>query len=202
MHFTLSPLPFASDALEPHYDKATVEIHHGKHQQAYVDQLNTLLKDFPGLSSESLDGLLKNLDAVPAAIRQKVSNNAGGIWSHEFFWNGMGPGKEVGSGIPTGALAKAIDAAFGDFETFKAQFKESALAQFGSGWTWLILTDDGALNIGNTSNQDCPISKGRKPLLNLDVWEHAYYLKFQNRRPEWIDAWWNVVDWDRVNSRL
>jgi Fe-Mn family superoxide dismutase len=195
----LNPLPYAHDALEPHYDTETLKIHHGKHHQAYVDHLNKLLADQPALAAKSLEALLTSLNAVPAAIRQKVTNNAGGVWNHDFFWAGMGPGKEE---RPQGDLARLLDGAFGDFDTFKAKFKESALAQFGSGWTWLILADDGDLEIENTSNQECPISRGRTPLLTLDVWEHAYYLKFQNRRADWIDTWWNIVDWDAVAARL
>lgn len=199
MTHVLKPLPYAHDALEPHYDAETLAIHHGKHHQAYVNNLNALLKDHPDLAAKSLEDLLKSLDQVPAAIRQKVLNNAGGVWNHDFFWENMGPAK---GGKPSGKLAEMINAAFGDFEAFKARFKESALGQFGSGWTWLIHADDGDLEIQNTSNQDSPISKGLKPLLTLDVWEHAYYLKFQNRRPEWVDSWWNVVNWDAVAKRL
>jgi Fe-Mn family superoxide dismutase len=195
----LKPLPYSHAALEPHYDTETLKIHHGKHHQAYVDNLNKLLADQPALAAKNLDELLTGLNAVPSALRQKVTNNAGGVWNHDFFWAGMGPGK---GGTPSGKLAALIDASFGGFETFKTKFKESALAQFGSGWTWLTLADDGDLEIENSSNQDCPLSKGHKPLLTLDVWEHAYYLKFQNRRAEWIDAWWNVVDWDAVTARL
>jgi Fe-Mn family superoxide dismutase len=198
MTHVLKPLPYAHDALEPHYDRQTLEIHHGKHHQAYVNNLNALLADHPDLAAKSLEDLLKSLDQVPATIRQKVLNNAGGVWNHDFFWESMGPGK---GGAPSGKLADRINAAFGDFETFKARFKESALAQFGSGWTWLIETADG-VEIQNTSNQDCPLSKGLKPLLTVDVWEHAYYLKFQNRRPDWVDSWWNVVDWDAVAKRM
>lgn len=198
MTHMLKPLPYAHDALEPHYDRQTLEIHHGKHHQAYVNNLNALLADHPDLAAKSLEDLLKSLDEVPAAIRQKVLNNAGGVWNHDFFWESMGPGK---GGAPSGKLADQINAAFGDFETFKARFKESALAQFGSGWTWLIQTANG-VEIQNTSNQDCPLSKGLKPLLTVDVWEHAYYLKFQNRRPDWVDSWWNVVDWDAVAKRM
>ncbi len=199
MPHTLKPLPYAYDALEPHYDEATLRIHHGKHHQTYVDNLNKLLKDQPDLADRSLEDLLTHLDEVPSAIRQKVKNNAGGVWNHDFFWACMGPGK---GGQPSGKLARAIDAAFGDFDAFQKKFKESALAQFGSGWAWLVVADDGDLEIQNTANQDCPISKGLTPLLTIDVWEHAYYLKFQNRRPEWVDTFWNVVDWDAVGKRL
>jgi len=199
MTHILKPLPYSYDALEPHYDTETLKIHHGKHHQAYVDNLNKLLKDQPALASQSLEQILKRWDTIPAAIRQKVMNQAGGVWNHDFFWNCMRPAREK---KPDGKIANLIDAAFGDFETFQARFKESALAQFGSGWTWLILADDGDLEIENTSNQECPISHRRTPILTLDVWEHAYYLKFQNRRADWIDAWWNVVDWEKVAGRL
>jgi Fe-Mn family superoxide dismutase len=185
MTHVLKPLPYAYDALEPHYDAETLKLHHGKHHQAYVDTLNKLLKDHPDLASKSLE--------------TKVKNNAGGVWNHDFFWRCMAPGK---GGTPTGKIARMIDASFGDFKTFQDKFKESALAQFGSGWAWLIQADDGDLEIVNTANQDSPISKGLKPLLTIDVWEHAYYLKFQNRRPEWVDTWWNVVDWDAAAKRM
>lgn len=201
MTHTLKPLPYSHDALEPHYDAATLRIHHGKHHQTYVDNLNKLLEGHPDLAGKSLEELLTGLDEVPASIRQKVKNNAGGVWNHDFFWACMGPAKSAG-GAPKGTLARMIDSAFDDFESFKAKFKESALAQFGSGWAWLILTDDGELEIVNTPNQDSPISKGLTPLLTVDVWEHAYYLKFQNRRAEWVDSWWNVVDWDAVAKRM
>ena len=199
MPHKLAPLPYAYDALEPHYDAETVKIHHDKHHQKYVDTLNEALKGHPDLEAKSLEELLKSLDQVPADIRKKVTNNAGGVWNHDFFWNCMGPGK---GGTPSGKIATAIDAAFGSFGEFKAKFKESALAQFGSGWAYLIHADDGDLEIENYANQDCPISKQRKPLLAIDVWEHAYYLKFQNKRPDWVDTWWNVVDWDAVNKRM
>ena len=199
MPYKLSPLPYAYDALEPHYDAATVKIHHDKHHQKYVDTLNELLEGHPELEWKTLEALLTHLDEVPASIRKKVTNNAGGVWSHDFFWACMGPGK---GGKPSGKIAKAIDAAFGSFAEFRDKFKESELAMFGSGWAYLILADDGDLVIENYANQDCPISKGRTPLLAIDVWEHAYYLKFQNKRPDWIDTWWNVVDWDGVKKRL
>jgi superoxide dismutase, Fe-Mn family len=199
MTHVLKPLPYPPEALEPHCDAATLRIHHGKHHQAYVDTLNKLIEPHPAVAVLDLEKLLTSLDEAPAAIRQKVKNNAGGVWNHDFFWACMGPGK---GGEPKDKLRGAIDKAFGDFETFKSRFKESALAQFGSGWTWLIRANDGNLEIMNTSNQDCPISQGRTPLLTLDVWEHAYYLKFQNRRGDWIDRWWNVVDWKAVAARL
>jgi Fe-Mn family superoxide dismutase len=207
MVHVLKPLPYSYNTLEPHYDTETLSLHHGKHHQAYVDNLNKLLKKHPALEVTALDDLLKNLREVPDSIREKVKNNAGGVWNHDFFWACMRPATSGNpdaktGGKPAGALARKIDAAFGDFETFKTQFKESALEQFGSGWTWLLLTDDDDLAIANSSNQDCPISQDRVPLLALDVWEHAYYLKFQNRRADWIDAWWNVVDWNAVAQRM
>ena len=199
MPHKLAPLPYAYDALEPHYDAETVKIHHDKHHQKYVDTLNELLSGHPELEFKSLEALLQSLDEVPSAIRKKVANNAGGVWNHDFFWNCMGPGK---GGSPSGKIGKAIDGSFGSFEDFQAKFKESALAMFGSGWTYLILADDGDLVLENFANQDTPIHKGLTPLLAIDVWEHAYYLKFQNKRPEWVDAWWNVVDWDAVSKRM
>jgi Fe-Mn family superoxide dismutase len=198
MH-TLKPLPYAYDALEPHYDEATLKIHHDKHHQAYVDKLNEALKGHADLEKLSLEQLLTRLDEVPQPIRKKVRDNAGGVWNHDFFWNCMGSGK---SGVPSGKVAKLLDASFGSFPEFRAAFKESALAMFGSGWTFLVHDDGGGLKIENFANQDCPLSKEHTPLLALDVWEHAYYLKFQNRRPEWVDSWWNVVDWDAVGKRL
>jgi Fe-Mn family superoxide dismutase len=203
MVHVLKPLPYSYNALEPYYDTETLTLHYGKHHQAYVDNLNKLLKKHPALEVTTLDDLLKNLREVPDSIREKVTNNAGGVWNHDFFWACMGPVNDLKpGGKPAGALAQKIDAAFGDFETFQTQFKESALAQFGSGWTYLVHGDDGELEIENYANQDCPVSKGRKPLLAIDVWEHAYYLKFQNRRPEWVDSWWNVVDWEAVAKRM
>lgn len=199
MPHVLTPLPYAYDALEPHYDKATVEIHHAKHHQTYVNNLNAALEGHSALQAKGLDDLLRSLDEVPDNIRQKVINNAGGVWNHDFFWRGMGPGK---GGAPSGKFAGDLEAAFGSFDDFKAKFKESALAMFGSGWAFLVADKDGNLAIQNFANQNCPISTGVKPLLTIDVWEHAYYLKFQNRRPEWVDTWWNVVDWEMVAARM
>ena len=202
MAHTLKPLPYSTDALEPHYDEATVKIHHGKHHQTYVDNLNKFLSGHPELEALSLEELLKNLDKVPQDIRQKVLNNAGGVWNHDFFWAGMGPTGEPGiGGEPSGAVADAINAAFGSFSEFQAKFKESALAQFGSGWAFLVKTGD-KVEIKNYANQNCPVSDGVTALLTIDVWEHAYYLKFQNRRPEWVDTWWNVVNWKTVAERF
>ena len=199
MAHTLAPLPYAYDALEPFYDKQTLEIHHGKHHQTYINNLNAALEGHADLQAKSLDALLADLSAVPESIRQKVINHGGGVWNHNLFWKTMGPGK---GGAPAGKVATAIDASFGSFEAFKAKFKESALAMFGSGWTFLIAGADGKLSIKNYANQVCPISDGLKPILVIDVWEHAYYLKFQNRRPDWVDSWWGVVDWDAVNALL
>ncbi len=198
MAYSLPPLPYSTDALEPFYDKATLEIHHGKHHQAYVDKLNAALKDEPGLGELPVEKLIGQLDKVPEKIRGAVRNNGGGVANHTFFWNIMGPNK---GGNPTGDVAKAIDSAFGNFDTFKEQFTANALAVFGSGWTWLV-EKQGKVEIMNTSNQDSPYNSGIKPLLTIDLWEHAYYLKFQNRRPEWIATWWNVVNWDAVAQNL
>ncbi len=192
----LPPLPYPADALEPFYDEATLEIHHGKHHKAYVDNLNKALEGHPDLEAKSVEDLLKNLDAVPEAIRRKVINNGGGHFNHTLFWNVMGPEK---GGAPKGKIGDAVKSAFGDFESFKAKWKESALELFGSGWTFLVRTKTGEVEIRNYADQECPLSKGLQPLLLIDVWEHAYYLKFQNRRADWIDAWWNVVNWDTVN---
>jgi Fe-Mn family superoxide dismutase len=199
MAHTLAPLPYAYDALEPFYDKQTLEIHHGKHHQTYVNNLNALLEGHPDLQAKSLDALLADLSAIPEGIRQKAINQGGGVWNHNLFWNTMGPNK---GGVPTGKVAAAIDASFGSFDAFKAKFKENALAMFGSGWTFLIAGADGSLSIKNYGNQTCPLSDGLKPILVIDVWEHAYYLKFQNRRPDWVDSWWGVVNWDAVAAQL
>ncbi len=198
MAYSLPPLPYSTDALEPFYDKATLEIHHGKHHQAYVDKLNAALKDNPELGEQPVEKLIAQLDKVPEKIRGAVRNNGGGVANHTFFWNIMGPNK---GGKPAGDIAAAIDAAFGNFDTFKEQFTANALAVFGSGWTWLV-EKNGKVEIMNTSNQDSPYNSGIKPLLTIDLWEHAYYLKFQNRRPEWIATWWNVVNWDVVAQNL
>jgi superoxide dismutase, Fe-Mn family len=193
----LPPLPYATDALEPFYDKATLEIHHGKHHQNYVNNLNAALEGHPDLEAKNIQSLLTNLDAIPESIRRKIINNGGGHFNHMLFWNVMGPEK---GGVPTGKIGEAIQSTFGDFESFRAKWKESALNLFGSGWTFLVSGKDGKLEIQNFANQECPISKGLKPLLTIDVWEHAYYLKFQNRRAEWIDTWWNVVNWNVVDK--
>jgi Fe-Mn family superoxide dismutase len=200
MPFTLKPLSYAYNALEPHYDEATLRLHHDKHHQAYVDKLNEAVKDQSGLADMDLEWLLEHPDELPAASRRKILNNAGGVWNHDFFWSVMAPaGKGVG-GEPSGKIGKAIDAAFGGFETFKTKWKESALGVFGSGWTYLV-EENGKAAIREFANQDTPVGAGVKALLTIDLWEHAYYLKFQNRRADWIDAWWNVVDWTAAEKR-
>ena len=199
MPFTLPPLPYPTNALEPHIDAQTKEIHHGKHHAAYVNNLNAALEKAPELQGKSLDDLLKNLNAVPESIRTAVRNNGGGHWNHSMFWQIMSPN---GGGAPTGKLADAINKAFGDFEKFKEQFNAAGGARFGSGWAWL-LNDGGKLSIVSTPNQDNPIMDGKAaPILGLDVWEHAYYLKYQNRRPDYMKAWWNVVNWPEVAKRF
>jgi Fe-Mn family superoxide dismutase len=199
MAHTLPPLPYPTNALEPHIDAQTMEIHHGKHHAAYVTNLNAALDKAPEVKDKPLDELLKNLNAIPEAIRTAVRNNGGGHWNHSQFWKTMGPNA---GGAPTGKLAEAINSAFGDFEKFKEQFQAAGAARFGSGWVWLV-KEGGKLAITSTPNQDNPIMDGKPaPLLGNDVWEHAYYLKYQNRRPDYLKAWWNVVNWGEVAKRL
>ena len=199
MPFTLPPLPYPNNALEPHIDAQTMEIHHDKHHGAYVNNLNAALEKAPELQGKSLDDLLKNLNAVPESIRTAVRNNGGGHWNHSMFWQIMSP---KGGGAPGGKLADAIKSSFGSFDAFKEQFNAAGGARFGSGWAWLI-KDGGKLSIISTSNQDNPIMDGKPaPILGLDVWEHAYYLKYQNRRPDYMKAWWNVVNWPEVEKRF
>jgi len=198
MAFTLPPLPYAPDALEPHIDAKTMEIHHGKHHQAYVNNLNAAVEKAPELASKSLDDLMRGINSVPESVRTAVRNNGGGHWNHSMFWQLMGSGK---GGEPTGKLADGIKSAFGDFAKFKEQFAAAATGRFGSGWAWLV-NDGGKLSITSTPNQDNPLMEGKNAILGLDVWEHAYYLKYQNRRPDYIGAWWNVVDWDAVAGRM
>ena len=197
MAHTLPHLPYAFDALEPHIDKQTMEIHHGKHHQAYVNNLNAALEKAPELAGKSAEDLIKQLGSVPEAIRTAVRNNGGGHVNHTMFWQIMGPGK---GGEPSGKLADAIKSAFGDFSKFKEQFAAAGAGRFGSGWAWLI-NDGGKLSITSTPNQDNPLMEGKNAILGLDVWEHAYYLKYQNKRPDYIAAWWNVVNWDAVAER-
>jgi superoxide dismutase, Fe-Mn family len=195
MAFELAPLPYAATALEPHIDAQTMEIHHGKHHAAYVTNLNNALKDHPLLAEKPLEDLLTSLESLPEAIRAPVRNNGGGHWNHSLFWKLMTPG---GATAPSGALADALSKAFGSFDEFKAKFKAAALARFGSGWTWLVADKNGSLALTTTPNQDCPLMEGKTAILGLDVWEHAYYLKYQNRRADYIDGWWNVLNWTEV----
>ena len=195
--FTLPPLPYAYDALEPHIDAQTMQIHHDKHHAAYIANLNKAVADFPDLGKKPVEDLLKDLNSVPEKIRTTVRNNGGGHYNHSLFWQMM---KKGGGGEPAGDLAKAIDTSFGSFSAFKDNFSKAALGQFGSGWAWLIL-DGSAVKIEPTANQDSPLSSGKTPLLGVDVWEHAYYLKYQNKRADYITAWWNVVNWDFVADR-
>jgi Fe-Mn family superoxide dismutase len=198
MAHTLAPLPYAADALEPHIDKQTMEIHHGKHHAAYVNNLNAALEKHPDLQSKSAEDLIRGISSVPEAIRTAVRNNGGGHVNHTMFWQVMGP---KGGGAPTGAIADAITASFGSFDSFKEQFAKAGVGRFGSGWVWVI-ENGGKLSIESTPNQDNPMMDGKKPVFGLDVWEHAYYLKYQNRRPDYIAAWWNVVNWAEINRRL
>ncbi len=194
--FELPPLPYPPEALEPHIDAQTMQIHHGKHHAAYVNNLNAALEAHPQFFEMTPEQIIKNLGSVPEDVRQAVRNNGGGHVNHTMFWQIM---SAQGGGAPTGDLAAAIDATFGSFDAFKAEFKKAAVGRFGSGWAWLIV-DGGALKIVSTPNQDNPIMDNPNvvPILGLDVWEHAYYLKYQNRRPDYVDAWWNVVDWNAV----
>jgi Fe-Mn family superoxide dismutase len=197
MPFELAPLPYAATALEPHIDAQTMEIHHGKHHAAYVTNLNNALKDHPLLAEKPLEQLLTSLDSLPESIRTAVRNNGGGHWNHTLFWKLMTPG---GASAPSGALADALVKAFGTLDDFKAKFKAAALARFGSGWTWLIVEKDGGVSLTSTPNQDCPLMDGKTAIAGLDVWEHAYYLKYQNRRADYIDSWWNLLNWTEVEK--
>ena len=196
MAFTLPDLGYAHDALEPHIDAKTMEIHHGKHHQAYVDNANKALEG-TDLASSPVEEVLRNLDQLPEDKRAPVRNNAGGHANHTLFWEIMGPG---GGGEPSGALADAIGSAFGGFADFKATMIQNGVTRFGSGWSWLAWDGEG-LAAYSTANQDSPLMEGRTPILGIDVWEHAYYLNYQNRRPDYLEAWWNVVDWDAVSAR-
>ncbi len=199
MAFTLPELPYDYNALEPHIDERTMRIHHGKHHNGYTNKLNAALEKAEGLGDKSIEELLSNLDAVPEAIRNGVRNNGGGFYNHSLFWSVMGPGK---GGEPTGELADAINAAFGSFEDFKKAFASAAATRFGSGWAWLVVKD-GAVAVTSSPNQDNPLMDGSgTPILGLDVWEHAYYLNYQNRRGDYVGAWFNVVDWDAVSARF
>ncbi len=195
MPYELPPLPYDYNALEPHIDEQTMRIHHDKHHAAYINNVNKALEGQTALASLSVEQLLASLDKVPDNIRTVVNNNGGGHANHTLFWQIMSP---QGGGEPTGALAHAINTTFGSFAAFKEQFSAAATGRFGSGWAWLVVDSAGKLSIMSTPNQDSPISQGLKPILGLDVWEHAYYLKYQNRRPDYIAAWWNVVNWPKV----
>jgi Fe-Mn family superoxide dismutase len=195
MAHELPPLPYDFAALEPHIDAQTMQIHHGKHHQAYVNNLNAALEKHTDLQKMSAEELLRNLGSVPEDIRPAVRNNGGGHVNHTMFWKMMAANA---GGSPSGAVAEAIKASFGGFDAFKEQFAKAGVSRFGSGWAWLI-DNNGKLSIESTANQDNPISDGKKPILGIDVWEHAYYLKYQNRRPDYITAWWNVVNWAEVN---
>ncbi|MGL5296874.1 MAG: superoxide dismutase [Culicoidibacterales bacterium] len=196
--FTLIELPYAHNALEPHFDTMTMEIHHGKHHATYVANLNGILESNPDVSVESLEDLIANLHTLPESIQTGVRNNGGGVLNHNYFWLNLSPN---GGGLPTGTIAEAIESTFGSFDAFKEQFETAAKTRFGSGWAWLVSDADGNISIVSTANQDCPLTDGLTPLLALDVWEHSYYLKFQNRRPDYISAFWNVVNWDVVEQR-
>jgi len=197
MAFELPKLAYAYDALEPHIDARTMEIHHTKHHNTYVTNLNGAVEKTPELSGKSLETLLSDLNSVPEGVRMVVRNHGGGTYNHNLFWEIMGP---KGGGTPSGELAKALDSAFGSFEAFKEEFTKSATTRFGSGWAWLVKKGTG-LAVVSSANQDNPLSDGMTPILGIDVWEHAYYLNYQNRRPDYITAWWNVVNWDAVANR-
>jgi superoxide dismutase, Fe-Mn family len=197
MAYTVPPLPYAYDALEPHIDKQTMEIHHDKHHQAYVDKVNAALAGTP-LENAAIENVLKDLGQVPEDKRTAVKNNGGGHYNHTLFWESMGPN---GGGAPEGALAQAIDSTFGSFADLQAKVKETGVNQFGSGWSWLVHDGSGLAVVGS-ANQDNPISAGKTPLLGVDVWEHAYYLKYQNRRPDYLNAWWSTVNWATVAERF
>jgi Fe-Mn family superoxide dismutase len=199
MSYELPKLPYAYDALEPHIDAMTMEIHHSRHHNAYLNNLKAALEPHPELAAKGIVEILKNLDAVPADIRGAVRNNGGGFYNHNLFWNYMTPG---GGGEPTGAVGEAIVSTFGSYDNFKTQFSAAAAKQFGSGWAWLVVDANGKLAVTSTANQDNPISNGQSPILGVDVWEHAYYLKYQNKRPDYVAAFYNVINWNFVNEQL
>ena len=198
MAHELPELPYSHDALEPFIDKTTMEIHHGKHHNAYVTNLNNAISGNESLESKSIIELISDLDSVPEDIRGAVRNNGGGHANHSLFWSIMGPGK---GGEPSGALGEAINSTFGSFETLKDEFTKAGMTRFGSGWAWLSISN-GSLVVSSTPNQDSPLMDGNEPIIGCDVWEHAYYLKYQNLRPDYLNAWWNVVDWDKASARF
>ncbi len=198
MAFELPPLPYDYSALEPYIDTQTMQLHHDKHHQAYVTNLNNALKDQAQFASLSLEELMRRINEVPDSVRTAVRNNGGGHINHTMFWQIMKPN---GGGEPTGALASAIQSTFGSFDAFKTAFNDAGVKRFGSGWAWLILDSSGKLQITSTANQDSPYMEGNYPVMGNDVWEHAYYLKYQNRRPDYLNAWWNVVNWDEISRR-
>jgi Fe-Mn family superoxide dismutase len=199
MAFTLPPLPYDYSALEPHIDTQTMQIHHDKHHAAYVNNLNAAIEGQSALQSATIEEILSNINDVPESIRQAVINNGGGHANHTMFWEIMGPN---GGGAPSGALAEAINKAFGDFDSLKAKVNDAGVKRFGSGWSWLVADRGGNLQVISTANQDSPIMQGLTPLLGVDVWEHAYYLKYQNLRPKYLEAWWNTVNWAEVAKRF
>ncbi len=198
MAFELPPLPYDYSALEPHIDTQTMQIHHDKHHAAYVTNLNKALESAPELASKSIEDILSNITAVPENVRQAVINNGGGHYNHSMFWQIMGPN---GGGAPGGGLGDAINAAFGSFDALKEKMSNAGMTRFGSGWAWLVLDREGKLQVLSTANQDCPLMSGQRPIMGVDVWEHAYYLKYQNRRADYLAAWWHVVNWAEVAAR-
>jgi Fe-Mn family superoxide dismutase len=199
MAYELPPLPYPSNALEPHIDAKTMEIHHDKHHQAYITNANKALEGHPDLAAKPVNELLADLNKVPESIRTVLRNNAGGHSNHTFFWKIIGPNA---GGTPKGRLAEAINSTFGGFDQFKEELQKAAIGRFGSGWAWLVVNKEGKLQITSTANQDTPISDGLKPVIGVDVWEHAYYLLYQNRRPDYLKAWWNVVNWDQAEKNF
>ncbi|EGP4820350.1 TPA: superoxide dismutase [Enterococcus faecium] len=198
MTYTLPDLPYAYDALEPYIDEETMHLHHDKHHNTYVTNLNAAIEKYPELGEKTIEELLSDMDAIPTDIKTAVRNNGGGHANHSFFWEIMAPNA---GGEPTGEIKEAINEAFGDFSSFKEEFKKAAAGRFGSGWAWLVM-ENGKLAITSTANQDSPLMEGKTPILGLDVWEHAYYLKYKNVRPDYIVAFWNVINWDEVNKRF
>jgi superoxide dismutase, Fe-Mn family len=199
MAYELPPLPYPSNALEPHIDAKTMEIHHDKHHQAYITNANKALEGHPDLAAKPVDELLADLNKIPESVRTVLRNNAGGHSNHTFFWKIMGPNA---GGTPKGKLAEAINSTFGGFDQFKEELQKAAIGRFGSGWAWLVVNKEGKLQITSTANQDTPISDGLKPVIGVDVWEHSYYLLYQNRRPDYLKAWWNVVNWDQAEKNF